>query len=52
MARLMDEKVFIASGEAFAGEECGWFRVVFSQPRVYVEEGLRRVVRAFGREVG
>lgn len=47
MARLMKEKVFIASGEAFAGEESGWFRVVFSQPSGYVEEGLRRVVRAF-----
>lgn len=47
MARLLREKVFIANGETFAGEESGWFRVVFSQPRTYVEEGLRRMVKAF-----
>lgn len=47
MARLMEEKVFIANGEEFAGEEPGWFRVVFSQPREYVEEGLRRMMKAF-----
>ena len=46
MARLMKERVFIANGETFAGEEPGWFRVVFSQPRAYVEEGLRRMMRA------
>lgn len=47
MDRLMREKVFIANGEAFAGEESGWYRVVFSQPKGYVEEGLRRVMSAF-----
>ncbi len=47
MERLMAQKVFIANGEAFAGEEPGWFRVVFSQPRAYVEEGLKRMMRAF-----
>lgn len=50
MKRLLEQKVFIADGEEFKGEEPGWFRVVFSQPRVYVEEGLRRVMMAF--EVG
>lgn len=49
MARLMAEKVFVANGEAFAGEEPGWFRVVFSQPRAYVEEGLGRMMKAFDR---
>ena len=47
MARLMAQKVFIANGENFAGEEAGWFRVVFSQKGEYVLEGLRRMVRAF-----
>ena len=51
MARLMAEKVFIANGESFAGEESGWFRIVFSQPREYVAEGLRRMVKAFSVEV-
>lgn len=51
MARLMAEKVFIANGEAFAGEESGWFRIVFSQPKEYVEEGLRRMMKAFEVEV-
>lgn len=45
--RLMAKKVFVANGEAFASEEPGWFRVVFSQPRAYVEEGLRRLMSAF-----
>ena len=47
MERLMKRKVFVANGEAFAGEEHGWFRVVFSQPRGYVEEGLRRMIESF-----
>lgn len=51
MARLMKEKVFIANGEEFAGEEPGWFRVVFSQPKAYVEEGLRRMMKAFGVKI-
>lgn len=51
MERLMAKKVFIANGEAFAGEEPGWFRIVFSQPKAYVEEGLRRMMMAFEGEV-
>ena len=47
MARLMAQKVFLADGETFAGEEAGWFRVVFSQKGEYVVEGLRRMMRAF-----
>ena len=47
MARLMAQKVFVANGEAFAGKEPGWFRVVFSQKREYLQEGLRRLMRAF-----
>ena len=50
MERLMAQKVFIANGEAFAGEEPGWFLVVFSQQRTYMEEGLRRMIRAFEGE--
>ena len=51
MERLIKRKVFIANGEAFASEAPGWFRVVFSQPRAYVEEGLRRLMTAFEGEV-
>ena len=47
MARLMAQKVFIANGESFAGEEAGWFRVVFSQRGEDVVEGLKRMMRAF-----
>ncbi|KZF20923.1 PLP-dependent transferase [Xylona heveae TC161] len=46
MSRLLAKKVFLASGEAFGSEEPGWFRIVFSQPRPYVEEGLRRILEA------
>lgn len=46
MARLVAHKVFLASGEEFGSELPGWFRIVFSQPRPLLEEGLRRIVAA------
>ena len=46
MSKLLSEKVFLASGEAFGSERPGWFRIVFSQPRDYLEEGLRRMLKA------
>ncbi len=39
--RLLDAGVFLAPGEEKA-EEPGWFRLVFSQTRGDLEEGLRR----------
>ena len=50
MAALMSRKVFLASGHVFGSEREGWFRIVFSQPREYLEEGLRRIVQALGLE--
>lgn len=46
MQRLLKRKVFLASGALFGSEEDGWFRIVFSQSRDYLEEALRRVVAA------
>jgi 1-aminocyclopropane-1-carboxylate synthase len=46
MKRLLAKKVFIASGAEFGGEEHGWFRIVFTHPREYLEEGLRRMIDA------
>lgn len=50
MDELMSHKIFLASGEAFGSEKEGWFRIVFSQPREYLEEGLQRIVVALGLE--
>ncbi|KAH8424252.1 pyridoxal phosphate-dependent aminotransferase [Aspergillus melleus] len=44
--RLMEEKVFIANGMIFGSEKGGLFRIVFSHPAGYIEEGLNRMVKA------
>jgi bifunctional pyridoxal-dependent enzyme with beta-cystathionase and maltose regulon repressor activities len=46
MQKLLAKKVFIASGADFGGEEPGWFRIVFTHPRAYLEEGLKRMIEA------
>jgi aspartate/methionine/tyrosine aminotransferase len=46
MQRLLQHKVFLASGALFGSEKDGWFRIVFSHPRIYLEEALGRIVRA------
>lgn len=43
---LVRQRVYLASGDASGSEQPGWFRVVFSQPRHLLLEGLRRVVVA------
>jgi aspartate/methionine/tyrosine aminotransferase len=46
MDALLGEKVFLASGTQFGSESPGWFRIVFSQKRDYLDEGLQRIVAA------
>ncbi|KAF4445442.1 hypothetical protein F53441_10823 [Fusarium austroafricanum] len=46
MDRLMERKVFLASGKAFGSEKAGWFRIVFSHPNEYLDLGLQRVMEA------
>lgn len=46
MQRLLREKVFLASGALFGSEKDGWFRIVFTQPRDYLELALKRIVKA------
>ncbi|KAF3390238.1 1-aminocyclopropane-1-carboxylate synthase-like protein 1 [Penicillium rolfsii] len=46
MQRLLQEKVFLASGALFGSEKDGWFRIVFTQPRDYLKLALQRVVKA------
>lgn len=48
MESLLKERVFIASGAAFGSERPGWFRIVFSQRKEYLDEGLRRIMAAVG----
>ena len=40
--RLLDAGIYLATGEKFASEEAGWFRVVFTHDKATLEEGLRR----------
>jgi aspartate/methionine/tyrosine aminotransferase len=46
MQRLLQEKVFLASGALFGSEKDGWFRIVFTQPRDYLELALKKIVKA------
>lgn len=46
MQALLQKKVFVASGSLFGSEHSGWFRIVFSQQRDYLEEALRRIMLA------
>ena len=50
MEALLQQKVYLASGAVFGSETPGVFRIVFSHPRDFLDEGLRRVARAI--EVG
>jgi 1-aminocyclopropane-1-carboxylate synthase len=43
MERLLERKVFLASGNAFGSEEPGWFRIMTAQPLEYLKEALRRI---------
>jgi aspartate/methionine/tyrosine aminotransferase len=49
MQRLLDNKVFLASGTGFGSEKPGWFRVVFAHPLTYLEEAMRRILVAVGK---
>lgn len=40
--RLRDAGVNLATGERFASEHAGWFRVVFTHQQEELKEGLRR----------
>ena len=40
--RLAKAGVLLASGGPYHSEKAGWFRLVFSWEREYLEEGLRR----------
>jgi bifunctional pyridoxal-dependent enzyme with beta-cystathionase and maltose regulon repressor activities len=46
LAKLRDQRVYIAAGYAYASEESGWFRMVFAHPRDVLEEGLKRMLQA------
>jgi aspartate/methionine/tyrosine aminotransferase len=45
MAKLLAQKVFLASGEGFGSERPGWFRITFSHPKEYLETGLGRMLK-------
>ncbi|KIW22597.1 uncharacterized protein PV07_10880 [Cladophialophora immunda] len=48
MQLLMQNKVFLGSGAVFGAETPGLFRLVFSHPRPYIEEALKRIAKAMG----
>ncbi|PYI01150.1 PLP-dependent transferase [Aspergillus sclerotiicarbonarius CBS 121057] len=48
MQLLLQRRVFLASGFLFGSEKSGWFRIVFTHPKEYLEEALRRIVLALG----
>ncbi|CEJ93789.1 hypothetical protein VHEMI09358 [[Torrubiella] hemipterigena] len=46
MDALLKNRVFLAAGFRFGAEEAGWYRIVFSHERAYLDEGLRRIIQA------
>ncbi|KAJ5119730.1 hypothetical protein N7448_010399 [Penicillium atrosanguineum] len=46
MQQLLNHRVFLASGALFGSEKSGWFRIVFSHPRDYLEEAMKRIIIA------
>lgn len=46
MDLMLEHKVFLASGAVFGSETPGLFRIVFSHPRDYIDEALKRMLRA------
>ncbi|KAH8883529.1 1-aminocyclopropane-1-carboxylate synthase C [Thozetella sp. PMI_491] len=52
---LLRNKVFLASGAAFGSDVPGWFRIVFAHQKIYLDEGLKRIVQtveAYRRSLG
>jgi aspartate/methionine/tyrosine aminotransferase len=49
---LRQQKVYLAWGGDFDSESNDMFRIVFSHPTSYLEEGLRRIDRALGSAIG
>ncbi|GKT49828.1 putative inactive dehydrogenase easA [Colletotrichum spaethianum] len=43
MGALLERRVFLASGKRFGSEQPGWFRIVFSNKKELVSEGLHRI---------
>jgi aspartate/methionine/tyrosine aminotransferase len=50
MDALLEQKLYLASGIMFGSEEPGWFRITISTPSEYLQEALKRMVKAI--EVG
>ncbi|PNS20622.1 hypothetical protein CAC42_349 [Sphaceloma murrayae] len=46
MDALWAERVFLASGTSFGSEKPGFFRITFTHPWEYLEEGLKRMLKA------
>lgn len=46
MAALLRDRIFLADGTRFGSRREGWFRIVFAHDEAYVDEGLKRIVRA------
>lgn len=46
MDALLASKVFLAAGFRFGADEPGWFRIVYSQEKRYLDLGLSRILEA------
>ena len=46
MDKLLEQKLYMASGTNFGSETPGVFRIVFSHPDEYMDEALRRMMKA------
>ncbi|KAF7714221.1 1-aminocyclopropane-1-carboxylate synthase-like protein [Penicillium ucsense] len=46
MQNLLRERVFLSDGTLFGSEKDGWFRLVFTQPREYLDLALKKILKA------
>ncbi|CAI7632653.1 unnamed protein product, partial [Penicillium viridicatum] len=49
MQQLLEQRVCLTSGATLGSEQDGWFRIVFSHPRAYLNEALQRIIAALKR---
>lgn len=50
MDALLESKVFLAAGFRFGADEPGWFRIVYSHDKAFLELGLARILGALTGE--
>ena len=46
--RMSEKKLYFTDGRSSSAEEAGWFRIIFSQEKAVINEGMRRMFEIIG----